>query len=180
MLFINHFKDQLSYDRIISILDKQKEYFWMSYIFIPLLYLVKLVYATSSVYTGLFIQSLKISFAKVFSVILVCEPIFLLPKIVKFIWFYFFETEYDLLEFRYFYPFSALSITNIESLSNWFIYPLQMANLFELLYILVVAYFLKKLLNTDYLSMLVVTLISYGVGLLLWASLILFLTVSYS
>lgn len=180
MLFIDHFKDQLSYDRIVEILDKQRQFFWMSYIFIPLIFFVKIIYASSAIYIGFFFKNIKVSFDTVFKVALFCEPIFFLPKIIKFIWFYFINTDYGLLDYRYYYPLSALNLVDVNDTSSWFIYPLQMTNVFEAMYAIVIAFLLAKILKMSFSKVLPLVLLSYIIGLLLWASIILFLTVTYS
>ena len=111
---------------------------------------------------------------------------FLGVGVLKIIWFYFFQTSYTLEDLQYFYPLSALNIVGYQGLESWFIYPLQVLNLFELAYWLLLAYFIGKLAFTEKdkgkpmdLGFKIVAS-SYGSALLLWVVVVMFFTLNYS
>lgn len=114
------------------------------------------------------------------------EYVFLLSIPFEIIYFKFFNTSATLEEIQYFYPLSALNIVGYQGLDSWFIYPLQVLNLFELAYWLLLAYFIGKLAFTskdkgkpmDLGFKIVAT--SYGSALLLWVVVVMFFTLSYS
>lgn len=178
-LFIEYFSEQLSYDRIVSLLEKQKKYFWMSYIFVPLILLIKITYSSCSIYSGYFVKNIKISFNTIFYGALLSEPVFLLPKLIKFFWFLF-DDQYDLIEYRYFHPFSLLNLIEVKNIMAWYIYPLQLINLFEVFYCISIAWILNKVLVVGFIKTLKIVSISYGLGMLLYIVSILFLVVSLS
>lgn len=64
----------------------------------------------------------------------------MLVIVFKIAWFYFFQLNYTLEDIQYFYPFSALNIVGYEGLQPWFVYPIQVLNLFELAYWFILAY----------------------------------------
>jgi len=73
-----------------------------------------------------------------------------------------------------------------QGLEPWFIYPLQVLNLFELAYWFVLAYFIGKLAFTEKdkgkpmdLGLKIVAS-SYGSALLLWVVVVMFFTLNYS
>lgn len=91
-----------------------------------------------------------------------------------------FQTNYTLEDLQYFYPLSALNIVGYKGLESWFIYPLQVLNLFELAYWLLLAYFIGKLAFTEKdkgkpmdLGFKIVAS-SYGSALLLWVVVVMF------
>uniref|UniRef100_UPI004047898B hypothetical protein n=1 Tax=Flavobacterium sp. TaxID=239 RepID=UPI004047898B len=98
----------------------------------------------------------------------------------------FVNTTASLNEIQYFYPLSALNIVGYQSVESWFIYPLQVLNLFELAYWLLLSYFVGKLAFTEKdngkpmdLGFKIVAS-SYGSVLLLWVVVVMFFTLNYS
>ena len=87
---------------------------------------------------------------------------------------------YTLEDLQYFYPFSTLNIIGYEGLEPWFIYPLQVLNLFELVYWLLLGYGLSKSLKTSMDAAMGIVVSSYGVGLLIWVVAVMFLTLNMS
>ena len=106
--------------------------------------------------------------------------IFLLVPILKIIWFYFFQTNYTLEDIQYFYPLSALNIIGYAGLEPWLIYPLQILNLFELAYIIYLAYQIGKVTSTNTDTGFKIMMYSYVPTLLLWVCVVMFLTLSMS
>jgi hypothetical protein len=91
-----------------------------------------------------------------------------------------FQTNYTLEDLQYFYPLSAINITGYENLKPWFVYPLQVLNLFEVAYWLVLAYLLGKEFKEDIYKGLTVVASSYGVGLVIWVVAVMFFTLNMS
>ncbi|WP_296344452.1 hypothetical protein [Winogradskyella sp.] len=129
---------------------------------------------------GCFIFNKKIKFKKIFNIVVKAEFIFLLVIIFKTAWFYFFQTNYTLEDLQYFYPLSAINIVGYEGIDAWWVYPLQVLNLFELAYWLVLGYLLGKALNSNFDKGISIVASSYGVALLIWVVGIMFFTLSAS
>jgi hypothetical protein len=112
--------------------------------------------------------------------------VFLGVGVLKIVWFYFFQTNYTLEDLQYFYPLSALNIVGYKGLDAWLIYPLQVLNLFELAYWLLLSYFVGMLAFIEKykgkpmdLGFKIVAS-SYGSALLLWVVVVMFFTLNYS
>ncbi len=76
---------------------------------------------------------------------------------------------------------SALNIIGYEGLEPWFIYPLQVLNLFELAYWFIIAFLLNKEINdTESTKGLQIVVSSYGVSLLIWVVGVMFFTLNMS
>jgi hypothetical protein len=173
--------EKLSQSQIQDYLLIQDKWEWVSYIIIPVLILIKTLIIASFIYTALyFFSKSKISFLNILSPVLKAEFIFLLIPISKTIWFYFFQTNYTLEDLQYFYPLSALNIIGHNGLEPWLIYPLQTLNLFELAYIIYLAYEIGKLTNTNTDNGFKIMMYSYVPTMLLWACVVMFLTLSMS
>ena len=151
------------------------------------LILIKVTLVGCILYIGTFFYSkAKVTFKQLFDAVIKAEFVFLLVSILKIVWFYFFQTNYTLEDLQYFYPLSALNIVGYQGLESWFIYPLQVLNLFELAYCLLLSYFVGKLAFTEKdkgkpmdLGFKIVAS-SYGSALLLWVVVVMFFTLNYS
>ena len=179
--------NNLSLEQIQEIINLKNKWEWLSYAIIPLILLIKISLIASVIYIGAFFYSkVKVTFRQLFNEIVKAEYVFLGVGVLKIIWFYFFQTNYTLEDLQYFYPLSALNIVGYKGLESWFIYPLQVLNLFELAYCLLLSYFVGKLAFTEKdkgkpmdLGFKIVAS-SYGSALLLWVVVVMFFTLNYS
>lgn len=173
--------------QIDNYLKFQEKWQWVSYIIIPIFLFIKSIIISSILYIGTFFYGkAKITFKQLLVEVIKAEFAFLGVGVCKIIWFYFFQTNYTLEDLQYFYPLSALNIVGYQGLEPWFIYPLQVLNLFELAYWLMLAYFIGKLAFTEKdkgkpmdLGLKIVAS-SYGSALLLWVVVVMFFTLNYS
>ncbi len=186
VLFEN-LEQKISTEQIQQILNFKEKWQWLSYTIIPIILFIKTTLVASVLYIGTFFFSkTKVTFKQLFNAVVKAEFVFLGVGVLKIIWFYFFQTNYTLEDLQYFYPLSALNIVGYKGLDNWFIYPLQVLNLFELAYWLLLAYFIGKLAFTEKdkgkpmdLGFKIVAS-SYGSALLLWVVVVMFFTLNYS
>lgn len=186
-LLYQSYSEKLTTVQIEKVFAFQEKWRWISYALVPLLLLLKISLIASVLYIGTFFYSkVKVTFKQLFDAVIKAEFVFLLVSILKIIWFYFFQTNYTLEDLQYFYPLSTLNIVGYKGLEAWFIYPLQVLNLFELAYWLLLSYFVGKLAFTEKdkgkpmdLGFKIVAS-SYGSALLLWVVVVMFFTLNYS
>ena len=176
--FINRYGEQLTFEQIKAIIDMQFKYQWYVYPVIPFVYLLKIFVITLILQAGVIFYNIKIGFKKLFKVVLVAEFIFLLPALIKLALFMFVKTDYDLLEYQAFFPLSALNLVDVNNIPPWLLYPLQMANIFEILYWLALAYGISLATNEKKGKMLGMVACSYGTGLFVWIVFITFISVT--
>lgn len=177
-LYINTLADHFSQSQIQDFLDSQKKWQWLSYAIIPLLLLLKISIIAAILDIGCFFFNKEIKYKTLFNIVVKAEFVFLLVVVFKTLWFYVFQQDYTLEDLQYFYPLSALNITGYDNLQPWFVYPLQVLNLFELAYWVILAYLLGKALKTNTDNGLAIVASSYGVGLVIWVVAIMFLTLN--
>ncbi len=183
----NLYNNILTKRQIDELLDLKVKWQIFTYVIIPLILLIKTALIASVLYIGTFFYSkIKVTFKQLFDAVVKAEFVFLGVGVLKIVWFYFFQTNYTLEDLQYFYPLSALNIVGYQGLESWFIYPLQVLNLFELAYWLLLAYFIGKLAFTEKdkgkpmdLGFKIVAT-SYGSALLLWVVVVMFFTLNYS
>lgn len=186
-LLYSSLAEKLTTSQLQLFVESQKKWSWVSYVYIPVFLFIKSILIASILYVGTFFYSkTKVTFKQLFNSVIIAEFVFLGVGILKIIWFYFFQTNYTLEDLQYFYPLSALNIVGYQGLESWFIYPLQVLNLFELAYWLLLSYFVGKLAFTEKdkgkpmdLGFKIVAS-SYGSALLLWVVVVMFFTLNYS
>lgn len=179
-IILGFWSDQVSYENAIDMLTLSRRWAWVSYAIIPVYYLVKMFLVSVCIYTGTILADVDISFRKVFQVTLFAEAIFLVPVIVKIVWFVWFQTDYTLLDVQSFYPFSLLNFFDRDALDSWLIYPMQVINLFEMIYFLLLAYGLYLATKRSYWKMLGLALYTYGAGLFIWIISVMFMVVTFT
>ncbi|TAG90756.1 MAG: hypothetical protein EAZ20_03645 [Bacteroidetes bacterium] len=173
-LYHNSLSEQMSYTRIDEMLQLQKKWAFFGYIILPLALIIRMTFTSLCMLTGAIIYEYKVSFARIFKIVLVSEVVYLLPLFLKFFYFMFLAKNYTLTDLQNFDVFSLLALFDINNLDKWLIYPLSCINIIELLYILVLSYHLRNLLNKNFNDSFNFVINSYGIGLVLWVTFITF------
>lgn len=180
-LIYNSLAEKLTSQQIEDFLNLQKKWQWLSYFFIPILLFIKTSLIATVLYIGnFFLSNLSVTLKQLWLFVLNAEFVFVFVPLFKITWFYFFQTNYTLEDIQYFYPLSALNIIGYIGLTPWFIYPLQTLNLFELAYIIYLAYQIGTLTKTNADTGLKIVAFSYVPALLLWVTVVMFFTLNYS
>lgn len=179
-VYFNTYGDQINSVLLKEAISFHEKWQWISYTLIPIILIIKLSVIALCLNIGCFMTNLSIGFKKLFKICLIGETIFLLPGIIKIIWFCQYQTEYTLSDLIYFAPFSLLNLFDASQLEKWFIYPLQVLNLFEVLYWLVIAYGMKIVSEKPLPKTLKIVLGSYGTGLLVWLTFVIFIQLNFS
>lgn len=177
-LYYNSYSEQLTIERIEGIIEESHKWAWLGYLLVPVIYYIKLSLIALVLQTGFFFFERKVSFSIIFKAVMLAEIPFLIVPVIKLFWFLFIQTHYDLNDLQYFFPLSALQLFDAQKLPSWQVYPLQLMNVFELIYWVLLAYWLKKLLNLSLNKSMEVVASSYGTGLLLWVVFITFLSLN--
>ncbi|GAB4016115.1 hypothetical protein GCM10028808_43520 [Spirosoma migulaei] len=168
--------NQLSTERVDQLIADQERWGWLIFIIIPFSYLIKFSFVTICLSLGLFLLNKPFQMGQVFKIVMLSELVFFTASIVKTFYFLFLHPDFTPLELQYFYPLSMLQLTNINTVTSYWLYPLQLANVFELGYILVLAYGLYKSDQlTSYSKSLEVTFASYIPALFLWIATVVFI-----
>jgi hypothetical protein len=174
------YSERLSYERIQQILDTRQKYEWLIFVFTPLSYLIQFSLVAVCLLIGAVFYEYKIGFGKIFKVVMWAELVFILPKIIKFIRFYFFVEDYSLADLGKFYPYSLLALFAEGSLSSWLQYPVYLLNIFELMYWFSLAYGFHLILQKNMNEMFAYIASTYGVGLFFWVIVITYLQIMAS
>jgi hypothetical protein len=179
-LFFMEVEDQLALTQVQAFLDNQYKYQWLAFLILPFIYLLKLSLLALVLLAGAIFWNIKISFIKLFQIALIAEFLFIIPSLVKLVWFLFFDIEYELIDLQTFYPLSLVNLIDVKDVPQWSLYPLQLVNIFEFAYWWILAYGISLVAKERWSKMLGLVASSYGVGLFVWVVFITFITINLS
>lgn len=178
--YYRSFGEQLAYDRIENLLEIRDRYVWVSYTLISLTLIIKVLFVAISINVGTLAKRIRISFGEILELVICAEMVFVFAALIKTLWLSNVSIGHTLQYVQYFYPLSLGNLFDQESISSWFIYPLQLINVFELIYWFVLAWLLSSSLGMSLRKSLSVLAGSYGVALLIWIVVVIFLSLSLS
>ena len=109
----------------------------LQYFSIPLIYAWKFTALGFVVWVGCFLFGYRVTYAQCWGIELTAEYIFLVPEILKIVWFMTIDTDPNYFDIQAFYPLSAMNLADYESLPKRFAYPLKALSLFEIIYMVI-------------------------------------------
>lgn len=176
-MYYQSFGDQLSTDLINKFLNIKNKWDWIGFFIAPILLIVKILFVGICLEVGNFIFDLKLNFKQLIKIVILAETVFLIAAFVRVFWFFLYPENITLEYIQTFYPLTLLNLVVIKNVPQYLIYPLQLINFFELMYWFVLAYLLKTYTNKPFNTSFGVVAKTYGVGLLSWVVLVVFLSV---
>ncbi len=111
----------------------------LQYLSIPLIYLWKFTVLGFVIWIGCFLFGYRVTFSQCWGIVLVGEFVFLIPEMIKIVWFLGFQSDPNFYAIQAFYPFSIMNLVDYQELPTRYAYPCKALNLFEPLYWYVVA-----------------------------------------
>lgn len=167
-ILTDHFSQQMSIERIQQMLDFRGQWAWVKYVALPFIYLIKFVFISAWLLCGVVLFGYQLSFSRIFRVVLIAEFVWMLPLLLTVLWFGLIDTDYTVIDVKFFQPLSLLNFFNAEQVESWLVFPLKALNLFELAYMAVMAIGIKKEIKRSYKSSLNFVIPVYGSGLVTW------------
>jgi hypothetical protein len=106
----------------------------LKYFSIPFVYLWKFTVIAFVIWVGCFMFGYRITYSQCWGVVIAAEFIFLIPEVLKIIWFTTVVTDPDYQDIRAFYPLSLIHFFDYTAIDKRWAYPLRALNLFEVVY----------------------------------------------
>ena len=106
----------------------------IKFLSIPFVYLWKFLVIAFVIWVGCFMFGYRVTYTQCWGVVVAAEYIFLIPEILKILWFMFVETDPTYNDISGFYPLSLVQFVDIETLDKRWAYPLRALNVFEIIY----------------------------------------------
>jgi hypothetical protein len=135
---------------------------------IPLVFLWKFTVIAFVIWVGCFMFGYRVTYAKCWGVVIVAEYIFLLPDLLRIIWFMTIKTDPNYHEIRSFYPLSIIQLIPSESISPRWAYPLRALNIFEILYWFLLVSGIHQVAKKDKKYVWIIVSCSYILLFFLW------------
>ena len=174
-VYYNSLADRLTADRIDSVIHTQHRFGLLSYLMVPVGLLIRIIFGSFCLFTGLQFTAHTLPFNTVFRIALFAEIAFSANTLLRLFLLSFFKEINTFQELQSFAPLSIFSLMNASAVPAYLQYSLQTLNLFEGMYCLLLAaglcFFLKQPLHKT----VGLVLTSYGLGLLCWMVCIVFL-----
>jgi hypothetical protein len=106
----------------------------LKYLSIPFVYLWKFTVIAFVIWIGCFMYGYRVTYSQCWGVVIAAEFVFLVPEVLKIIWFMTVQTDPTYADIRSFYPFSLMHFVDYYALDKRWAYPLRALNLFEVAY----------------------------------------------
>lgn len=178
-LYYSTLKEQYTIKQIQGLLYLSKSWKNISYFFIPIIIIVRILYTSFCLYIGSLVEESHWKFKALFNISLKADIAFCLSPICNF-YYYLLSDDYKTVEDLGVNCFSLLKIVDNESIPNWLISAYNSINLFELLYIIFLVVFLKISFQLTYLKSTIFVLLTYFIGNYLYVVGMTFLYLNFS
>ncbi len=177
-ILINSYGEQISIDRIEVMMESSKKLWYISYMLIPVIILVRICYNFLFVAIGSFIGEKGLTIGQIFNACMKAELAFVLQMVMKLLSILFFFQVRTVADLNII-PFSLGQLLS-GILPKWAVQPLSYINLFELMYMLLLAGFFTVFNGKSFKNNFLFALATYGVGLLLWIILVSYITLMFT
>jgi hypothetical protein len=106
----------------------------LKFLSVPFVYAWKFTVIAFVVWVGCFMFGYRVTYSQCWGVVIGAEYIFLIPEILKIIWFMAVQTDPTLSDISAFYPLSLMHFFDYYSIDKRWAYPLRALSLFEIVY----------------------------------------------
>jgi len=177
--YYNFFSNQFSRDKIEKIIAISNRFKWIGYAIMPVILISKWTILAFSLYVVLFLKSNVFSYINCFKIILLSEIVMIFASLVKLL-LLIFHTSKSIEEIQFISSFSLVQLFSIKQIPNYLVYPLQVFNLFEILYWILIAAGIQAFSKKTFWESLKITASSYGVVMFIWILFIVFIQLQFS
>ena len=140
----------------------------VKFLSIPLVYLWKFTVIAFVVWVGCFMFGYRVTYSQCWGVVIAAEYIFLVPEILKIVWFMTVETDPTYNDISAFYPFSLIHFVDYDVLDKRWAYPLRALNVFEVVYWFLLVEGIHHYARKDKKYVWIIVACSYVLIFLLW------------
>ena len=173
------FHNTLDSDRIDQLVDRNHRFQWVSYFIQPLILLLRCGIFASVLFAGLLLTKESLSFGKCLKIVIIADGMALIVTLIRTAWFILRPASTP-LDFQTFYPLSIIQLLDIQKIPKYLIYPLQQINLFEICYWILLAFGIRTLTGRKWGASFSMVAATYGISMLIWILVVVFLTLQFS
>jgi|SRR5690625_431098 len=179
-VFYRSLSTQIPLYTVDGILESREKFWWVPYLIQIVVILIKVLFVSLCIFIGVVLSDIRIPFKNIFRVAVIAEIIFVIGQSIYLFNLYTHRAELTFETTANYFPLSMLSFFGVENVVSWLHYPLQTLNLFEVVYVVLISWLLSRQWKPDFIESLNIVIPSYGIGLLVWMILVVFLTLQIS
>ncbi|WP_028665570.1 hypothetical protein [Runella zeae] len=172
----NSFAEQMTMEEVENAVTSVKESFWLLLLSAVLKVIVEIFLIALAINLGTLLFEYQITFKQIFGAVTKAYIIFAITRVVLMA-IYAYEGVSSLEDLNYIPKLSLFELFDAQSLPNWAVFPLQIANLPQLFFILLTSLGLNQIRQYGFAKWLLVVLGTYGTGLVIWTILVTFLVI---
>jgi hypothetical protein len=140
----------------------------IKFVSIPLVYMWKFTVIAFVIWVGCFMFGYRVSYIQCWGVVIGAEYIFLIPEVLKILWFMVVNTDPTYQDISGFYPLSLIHLVDIDTLDKRWAYPLRALNIFEIIYWFVLVEGIHHYARKDKKYVWIIVACSYILIFFLW------------
>lgn len=129
--------------------------------------IIRISFVSILILAGFSLTTDAIQFKHIFRSVVISGFILLLPTLIEISWFLLIKTEYTYADIETFKPFSLYALFGSENVSDWLIYPAKTINIFEILYVILIATGISEFANAKFSKSIVTVASTYSIMLLM-------------
>lgn len=184
-LIAQNLSEKYTQEIIAEQLNLRHQWSWVVYIFIPFFLLLSTSLIALIILLVIELYYLnengsKVKFRDTWRIVLMAQWSTIISMFSKVFWFGFYHTQYTLDELQSFSPLSLINVFDKKTLDVWLVYPIQLVNVFELAYWIILIIGIKNLLQRTWIKSIEMVFLSYGLALIVWVVVIMFVSLNFS
>lgn len=154
--------------RTLSSISIHRMPFWILITFTLIMILVRTFAVIICIIGGLYISNIKFKFWIILKISLASQLIFVFQYIAELCYFFAFNRKVTYEVLNNYNPFSLRSIFSINNDQLWYYFILENINIFDIVFILVLSFFIKYVISVNYWNGLLFVMKTYGFGFIIW------------
>jgi hypothetical protein len=178
-IYVNTYSGQLSSEMIAKMLSLKSKYAWLNYLLVPTLLILKTALVALCFWVGSFINESNSKYNNYLRIALLAESVFVIFSFIRTggLYYYNFQTLTEISQFQ---PLTLFSLLDVNNIPEYFHYPLSLISIPEAIYWVVLALLLKPLITDSFRKRMGFIAKTYGAGLLIWVSIVVFATLNFT
>ena len=177
-LLYSSLNEQYTNEQIKAMLNLRNKWVGISYLFIPIFIIVRILYTSFCLFLGDLFQESHWGFKRLFNVALKADAVFVLSAISVF-YYYLILGQHQTMNDLSVHPFSLLAVIGQENIADWLLFAYNSINLFELIYLVFLTMLIHTATQTGYIKAFIFSLLTYGIGNYLYVVSLTFLHLNF-
>lgn len=140
----------------------------LKFLSVPFVYAWKFTVIAFVIWVGCFMFGYRVTYSQCWGVVIGAEYIFLIPEIMKILWFMAVQTDPTLSDISAFYPLSLMHFFDYYSIDKRWAYPLRALSLFEIAYWVLLVEGIQHFARKDKKYIWIIVACSYILIFFLW------------